>query len=312
MKTLTMPSEPAGSDAGQANGAVKGRSAALPRRRSWVQRSGRGALPFVSVAVLVTVLVIMYFWNTVVVVVKSGEAGALYRMFQGGTVTDYVYPEGLHILWPWNRMHIYDTRVQTAYHAFEVLTNKGLPITLKLAIRYQPEYEMVALLHQRVGPDYVQKIVVPQIESVLRRNIGKNDPEDIYTNKEGILTDIIVKAIEEAGQKFVYIDDIIIRTVELPQDIKDAIEEKLVHQQQWQAYEFRLAAERQEAERKRIEAQGISDYQETVAKTLSPDLLRWQGILATEQLAGSANAKVVVIGNGEKGLPIILGRAIAP
>jgi len=288
-------------DASAAGGAVP------TRRRRWMRRTASGALPYVSVAVLTTVLVVMYFWDTVVVVIRSGEAGALYRMFQGGTVTDYVYPEGIHILWPWNRMHIYDTRVQTAYHAFDVLTNKGLPITLKLAIRYQPEYEMVALLHQRVGPDYVQKIVVPQIESVLRRNIGKNDPEDIYTNKEGILTDIIVKAIEEAGQKFVYIDDIIIRTVELPQDIKDAIEDKLVYQQQWQAYEFRLAAERQEAERKRIEAQGIRDYQSTVAETLSPDLLRWQGILATEELAASSNAKVVVIGNGEKGLPIILG-----
>lgn len=281
-------------------------SSRKPRRR-WVQRTASRALPYASIGVLVVILVVMYYWNTVVVVIKSGEAGALYRMFEGGTVTDYVYPEGIHVLWPWNRMYIYNTRVQTTYHEFNVLTNKGLPIILKLAIRYHPEYEMVALLHKRVGPNYVETIVVPQIESVLRRNIGKNDPEDIYTNKEGILTDIIVKAIEEAGQKFVYIDDIIIRTVDLPQDIKDAIEEKLVHQQRWQAYEFRLAAEQQEAERKRIEAQGIRDYQATVAETLSTEILRWQGIQATEHISTSDNAKVVVVGNGENGLPIILG-----
>ncbi|MBI1209817.1 MAG: prohibitin family protein [Azospirillum sp.] len=284
----------------------RGVKAPVPRKRRSSGSFGTAA-PYLTFALLVMLLVVLYFWSGIVVVIHSGEAGALYRLFLGGTVTDYVYPEGIHIVWPWNRMYIYNVRVQTVMHEFSVLTNKGLPIRLKLAIRYHPEYEMVAILHKRVGPDYVNTIVVPQIESVLRRNIGKHDPEDIYTNKEGILTDIIVKAIEEAGQKFVFIDDIIIRTVDLPDDVKHAIEEKLVHQQRFQAYEFRLAAERQEAERKRIEAQGIRDYQATIAETLTDKILKWQGIHATEEIANSNNAKVVVVGNGDKGLPIILG-----
>lgn len=287
-----------------AAGRVAGRSSG---RSSWIVRKYRQAAPYLSIAVLIGLLVLLYFWNGIVVVVRSGEAGVMYRLLEGGTVTDRVYSEGLYIVAPWNKMYVYNVRVQTVMHEFAVLTNKGLPIRLKLAVRYHPEYEMVAILHKRVGPEYVHTIVVPQVESVLRRNIGKHDPEDIYTNKEGILTDIIVKAIEEAGQKFVYIDDIIIRTVDLPDDVKHAIEEKLVHQQHFQAYEFRLAAERQEAERKRIEAQGIRDYQATISETLTEKVLKWQGIHATEKLGGSSNAKVVVIGNGDKGLPVILG-----
>lgn len=298
------------SDATLEKGLEKGPDGRAGRKRP---RSGRmsrlmdSMAPLFAAVFVVVLLVLLYFWNGIVVTVRSGEAGVLYRLFEGGTVTDRVYPEGLYVLWPWNKMYVYNVRVQTVRHQFTVLTNKGLPITLSLAIRYHPEYEMVAILHKRVGPDYVQNIVVPQVESVLRRNIGKRDPEDIYTNKEGILTDIIVKAIEEAGQKFVFIDDIIIRTVDLPDDVKTAIEEKLVHQQRFQAYEFRLAAERQEAERKRIEAQGIRDYQSTIAETLSDSVLKWQGINATEEISKSTNAKVVVVGNGEKGLPIILG-----
>ncbi len=308
---LATPSGDLGSDhlGGAVGGGGLGDDPPRPPRSPWrrLSRFAGDSLPVVLIASLIVGLLALYFWSRVFVVVRSGEAGALYRLFWGGTVTDYVYPEGLHIVWPWNSMTIYNLRVQTVLHEFSVLTNKGLPIHLKLAIRYHPEYEMVGVLHKRVGPDYVHTIVVPQVESVLRRNIGKHDPEDIYTNKEGILTDIIVRAIEEAGQKFVYIDDIIIRTVALPDDVRDAIEDKLVYQQRWQAYEFRLAEERQEAERKQIEAEGIRAYQATVKETLDDQLIRWQGVQATLRLSESENAKVVVIGAGENGLPVILG-----
>lgn len=276
-------------------------------RSDFLGRAADKLLPISAIAILLAILLGLYLWNALIVVIKSGEAGALYRPFGGGTVTDFVYPEGLHFMKPWNKMHVYNIRVQTVLHEFEVLTNKGLTIKLTLAVRYHPEREMVGLLHQKVGPDYVDTIVIPQIESVLRRNVGKHDPEDIYTNKEGILTDIIVKAIEEAGQKFVFIDDIIIRTVALPDEIRRAIKDKLVHQQRWHAYEFILATSRREAERKRIESQGIRDYQATINETLTADLVLWEGIKATRDLASSTNSKIVVIGSGQGGLPVILG-----
>jgi len=222
-------------------------------------------------------------------------------------VTDHVYPEGLHILQPLNSMHVYNTREQVIFHEFSVLTNSGLPIKLSLAVRFQPTYELIGMLHQQVGPDYPNKIILPQIESVLRRNIGSYSAEDIYTNREGVLSRTITLALEEVGRKFVRVDDIIIRSVELPESVRKSIEEKLVYEQQYLAYNFRLRAEQEEAKRKRIEAQGIESYQRIITPTLNDKLIQWQGIQATLELAKSNNTKVVVVGAGKNGLPIILG-----
>jgi regulator of protease activity HflC (stomatin/prohibitin superfamily) len=267
----------------------------------------KGKLPYLIPLVLVLALLILYFWNRIFIVIGPGQAGALYRPLTSGTVTDYVYPEGLQVLFPLNTMTIYDTRVQVIQHDLTVLTNRGLPITLKLAIRFRPIYELVGVLHQQVGVDYPKKVILPQIESVLRRRIGQHSPEEIYTNKEGVLSNIIALAIEEVGQKFVEVDEIIIRTVELPKPVRTAIEEKLIYEQRHLAYKFRLEQEKQEAERKRIEALGIMVYQDIISSTLDENLLRWQGIQATLEIAKSENSKVVVIGSGEQGLPIILG-----
>ena len=278
--------------------------------KKFATRVGRwikARVPYLVALVLILVLLVLFFWNRIFVVIGPGQAGALYRPLTSGTITDYVYPEGLHVLFPLNRMTIYDTRVQVIQHDLTVLTNRGLPITLKLAVRFRPIYELVGVLHQQVGADYPKKVILPQIESVLRRRIGQHSPEEIYTNKEGVLSNIISLAIQEVGQKFVEVDEIIIRTVELPEQVKTAIEEKLVYEQQHLAYQFRIDREEQEAERKRIEALGIMVYQDIISSTLDEKLLRWQGIQATLEIAISDNSKVVVIGAGEQGLPIILG-----
>ncbi|MFK5969779.1 MAG: prohibitin family protein [Candidatus Marithrix sp.] len=274
----------------------------IKRFRNWVKRK----LPSIIITTLILLLLILFFWSKIFVTVKSGQAGVLYLRLFGGTITDYVYPEGMHIVFPWDTMYIYNVRIQTTLHDFDVLTNRGLPIKLQLAIRFHPEYEMVGLLHQQVGPDYVNTIIIPEIESILRKKIGHFQPEDIYINKENILTDIIVKALDELGQKFVKVNDVIIRKVSLPEAIGKAIEDKLVTEQHLKAYDFRLLTEEKEAERKNIEAEGIRQYQDIISQTLSKDLLTWQGINATLDLAKSANAKIVVIGSGDKGLPIIL------
>jgi regulator of protease activity HflC (stomatin/prohibitin superfamily) len=264
-------------------------------------------LPYFILLFLLMLLIIIFFWPRIFVSIHAGEAGVLYDRFGIGTVVDYVYPEGFHVVNPFNVMNVYNTRVQIILHDFTVLTKTGLPIELKIAVRFQPIYELVGVLHQEVGPEYPDKIILPQIESVLRRNIGQYTPEDIYTNKRGILTNIITLALEEVGRKYVIVDDIIIRTVQLPRTVETSIEQKLIEEQRYKTYEFILAREKEEAERKLIEAKGIRDYQAVISETLSPDLLRWQGIQATRAIAESENAKVVVIGNGEQGLPIILG-----
>jgi regulator of protease activity HflC (stomatin/prohibitin superfamily) len=242
-----------------------------------------------------------------IVFFKPGEAGVLYRLLSSGTVTDYVYPEGLHVILPQNNVYVYDTRMQILLHDLTVLTRTGLPIKLSLAIRYRPIYELLGVLHQNIGPDYPNKIILPQIESVLRQNIGGLTPEDVYTNREGVLSEIIALALEEVGRKYIHVDDIIIRSVNLPESVQASIEEKLVNEQQFLAYRYKLQREEEEAKRKRIEAEGIRDFQTTITPTLNESLIKWLGIKATLKLAESPNSKVVVIGSGEGGLPIILG-----
>ena len=129
----------------------------------------------------IILLVAVVLWQRVIYIVPAGGAGVMWQLFFGGTVTDHVFGEGLHIMFPWDRFTIYDTRRQSVDSDFTVLTNKGLPIALKLTIRYHPDFDTVALLDQRVGKDYVSKIVKPTVESVLRRYIGREDPEAIST-----------------------------------------------------------------------------------------------------------------------------------
>jgi len=245
-------------------------------------------------------------WQRIVVVINVGEGGVLYRPLSGGTVTEQIFTEGLQLISPINNMTLYNTRVQIIRHKFDVLTNRGLPVTLELAVRYRPIFELLGVLHQKVGPDYPNKIILPQIESVLRKGLGTHSPEEIYTNKGLLLSGLIARAIEEIGRKFVIVDDIIIRSVTLPVQVKEAIEDKLVEEQRYLSYTFRIKAEEQEAKRKRIESSGIRDYAKNIAQTMDENVLRWHGIQATLQLASSANAKVVVIGGGKNGLPLIL------
>ena len=188
------------------------------------------------------------------------------------------------------------------------LSTEGLPIKLSLSIRFVPTEQMLGLLHRDIGPDYLNRVVLPQTESVIRKNIGSRTAEAIYTNENGALANIVNRAIEEVGRNYIQIDDILIRSLELPETVKKAINEKLVHQEILKSYVFRLQTEQKEADRKRIESTGIRDYQATITETLNDQLIKWQGVQATLQMATSNNAKIVIIGAGEEGLPVILGQ----
>ncbi|BBA33888.1 SPFH domain, Band 7 family protein [Methylocaldum marinum] len=276
-------------------------SARRRRFRRWLWRK----LPLLIVFTLSLLLAVVVLWHRVVIVIEGGHAGVLFRLWSG-TEIGYVYPEGVHLINPFNTMHIYETREQVALHDFDVLTVKGLALHLFLAIRYQPELELLGLLHQRIGPDYLQRVIIPQIESVMRKELGNYTAEDIYTNKEGLLTKTILLALDEVGRNFVHVEDIIIRSIELPAKIKDAIEDKLTQEELLKSYEFRVQTASREAERLRIEGEGIKQYHQILAKGLTEGILKHQGIQATRELARSDNAKIIVIGSGKDGLPLIL------
>ncbi len=270
--------------------------------RHWMQQKKK----YLIIILLIISLITVIFWNRIVITAHVGEAGVLFRRFSG-TEIDKIYKEGVHIISPLDIMTIYETRNQIALHEFDVLSVKGLRIHLAIAIRYRPQYDMLPVLHQRIGPDYLQRVVLPQIESVMRKQLGKYNADQIYTNEKGLLNDAIVLAINEVGRNYVVVDDVIIRSLTLPENIVKAIEDKLTQQEYLRSYEFRLKTASKEAERKISEAQGISRAQQIISQSLTPEILAFEGIKATQELAKSKNAKIVLIGSSKNGLPLILG-----
>jgi len=263
-------------------------------------------LPFFLVILLIFLFLIVYLWNHIFITIKAGEGGVLYRRFTGGTIVDKVYAEGFHIISPWNIMTVYTVRYQAYPHEMYALTKKGLRIKLSLTIRYKPEYDLLGVLHKAVGPDYLKKVVLPEVEAVLRTLVGDFGAEEVYSTKRAIVQKIVNESLNQVSQRFVKIDDVMITEVELPVYIQKAIEMKLEQKELAAAYEFKLQRELKEAERKRIEAKGIHDYNKTVDASLSDKILTWKGVTATLELSKSDNAKVVIIGAGKDGLPIIL------
>ena len=259
------------------------------------------------IAGLIFTLVFVFFAPRIFVTVREGQAAVLYRRFFGGTVRDRVYGEGLHLILPFDRMTVYDVRVQESHRTVEVLDETGLRYKINISIRYHPEYNVLAVLHQRVGPDYLQKIVIPEVEGVLRSTAGNFDVKQLYTSQYEVLAKIVNESLVHAGASFVVIDNVIVLGIELPEAINSAIMKKREEEQLADAYTYRLLREQDEAKRKVIEAGGTKDANDIVTSSLNSNLLKWKGIEATLALSGSTNAKVVIVGNGSQGLPVILG-----
>ena len=240
--------------------------------------------------------------------INSGGAGVLWTVF-GGT-QDEVFDEGLHLVAPWNKFYVYDIRRQDRKEDLEILTSNGLSVGLEASIRYRPIRAELAKLHTEIGPNYFEVILGPVIRAEARKIGSGYTPEEIYSTKREEVEVGIFNAVQQALEgKHVKLEAILVRNVSLPDNIRRAISEKLEEEQKALKMKFTLERERKEAERKRIEAKGIADFQNVVSANLSKALLRWKGIEATEKLATSPNARVVVIGSGPDGLPLILGGA---
>lgn len=256
---------------------------------------------------LIVLFLAIFFFNRVFIFVDAGEVGVKFRRFGGGTEITRVYSEGIHVIFPWDSMDIYNIRIQECNQSVGLLSKNGLTLQFDLSIRFRPERDMAGVLHQRVGPDYVDKIVVPQIVSVLRVYVGRLTAEEVFTTQRAVLERVFTTAIEEVMQNYVEVEQVIISSIELPPAIQSAVEDKIEQKHIAEAYEYRLVKEQQEAKRLEIEAEARNTYNKKVAESLTPEILQWQGIEATRELATSPNGKIVVIGNGENDLPIILG-----
>jgi regulator of protease activity HflC (stomatin/prohibitin superfamily) len=254
-----------------------------------------------TISILLILLLIAFFGPRVIISIDSGQAGVLWTRFSG-TVIDRFYDEGTHIIAPWDKMYIYNIRNQEVRDSIDVLSVNGLTIHLDLSIRYHPHVDILGILHKEVGPNYVKVVILPEIEAVVRTIIGQYKPEELYTAQKAIAEQIYVESFAQIEERYIALDDVLVKRIKLPYKIKDAIESKLEQQQLAQEYEFRLARERKELERKQIEAQGLNEF----SKCLNDKVLKWQGIQATLKLSESPNSKVVIVGNGQNQMPILL------
>jgi len=264
-------------------------------------------MKFISMilTLLMTVLIVLMLWNRVVITIHAGEAGVLFKRYSG-TVIDKVYPEGLYVIPPWDIMTKYNIRVQEIKHTIPILSNQGLEIDVELSIRFRPDVSMLGVLHQRVGTDYIRTVVIPEIEAVVRKQFGQLNDEEIYTSKKGILETITNLSAKELASKFITLDNLIVRKLHFPPKIMESIEQKINEYHRFKEYEYKIARERLEVDRKVIEAKGIRQYIDIVSKDLTPEYLAWKGVQATVELSKSTNSKIIVIGSGKNGLPIIL------
>jgi prohibitin 1 len=250
-------------------------------------------------------------WPSICVIIPSGHAGVYYSLFFGGTDTTMVCKEGLWLKAPWDKIYDYDVRWQLVSYDYSVISADGLPIQFKVSVRCRPRLDTLAYLQKDIGPEYLEKIIIPGSQQAIRQVVGDSSAEKIYTTSPSVLEEAFDRVIEEITGTYTVVDAIMVRGVEIPSALQGAIETKLGQQQRSLQYVYVLSAAKQEAERKRIEAEGIRDFQNTVTPGISENFLRWKGIEATLDLAKSSNAKVVVIG-AQNGLPLILDTSSSP
>jgi regulator of protease activity HflC (stomatin/prohibitin superfamily) len=319
-----------------------------PRSRRWSRRIIRH-LPGVFVLVLMAMLATVVLWPYMVITVPSGRVGVLWKRFNGidfycfcwvgrGTVLapQELREEGLHLIWPWDKLFLYDLRLQMATQTYNAISKDGVNVTAQISVRYQLLHNPIAVLHKFIGPDYMASVVGPEIGSQARQVISQYTAEEVYTSREAIQKQIRENAQRSLGanlnklvqpeameqpdpkhyddflQNAIQILDTLVLSIELPPDIVAAINRQTEQYYMIQEYKFRVEREAEESKRKQIEADGIAAFQKTVSQGISESYLRWRGIEATLQLSLSPNAKIVIIGSGKDGLPVILGNVDTP
>jgi len=266
-------------------------------------------LPKIALPALAAIIFLIIIISKSAVTIGSGEAGVLYKTFGGGVVTDEApLGEGFHLVAPWNKVFIYEVRQQEVFEKMQVLSSNGLEIKLDASAWFQPEYESLGKLHQEKSELYKDRILLPAIRSAARSVVGRYTPEQLYSSKrDAIQQEIFEETRNIVGDQYIQLNQILVRDVTLPPTIKEAIERKLKQEQESLEYEFRLITAEKEAQKVRIEAQGKADANKILSASLTDKILQDKGIDATLKLAESPNAKVVVVGSGDDGLPLILG-----
>lgn len=263
----------------------------------------RSFLPRKLTTFVVGFFVLILLWSSVARV-PTGNVGVL-TMFS--RVTGETLPEGLHLINPLKAVHEMSIQTQTQKETASVPSNEGLILTLDTSLIFHLDRNKAAEVYQGIGMDYVEKVVEPNLRSAIRGVTSAHSANALYTGlREEVAQKIQDELVRNLAPQGIIVQSILLRDVQLPSMLKSSIEAKQQAEQDALRMSFILQKEKQEAERKRIEAQGVADFQRIVAQGISSQLLEWKGIEATEKLATSANSKVVIIGSSRTGLPLIM------
>jgi len=261
-------------------------------------------LRLIGLGVAAFVIVILLFAS--VTRVGTGHVGVL-TLF--GRVTNETLGEGIHLINPMKTNNELSIQTQTLKESASVPSSEGLMMALDTSLIYHLSPDRAAEVFQKIGSDYENIVVEPTLRSAIRESTASHTANALYTGEREMVAKQIFEQVNESlAKRGITVENVLLRDIQLPATLKASIEAKQQAEQEALAMNFRLQKETQEAQRKRIEAAGVRDFQQIVAQGITPSLLEWKGIEATENLAKSPNSKVVVIGNNKNGLPLILGQ----
>lgn len=264
-------------------------------------------LPRAAIFAIVGVVLLIIIVIKSSVVIEAGQAGVLFKITDG-VQTENTYGEGFHIIAPWNEMIIFPVRQLSKSDEMNVLSVNGLEVSVDATVWYQPEYAKLPYLYKEKGANYESEILVPAISAAARSVVGRYTPEQLYSSKRDVIQEEILDEVRnELKTQYIQVNRVLVKDVTLPVKIKEAIERKLRQEQESLEYEFRLTKATKEAERQKIDAEGKAVANTILSASLTDKILTEKGIEATLKLAESPNSKVIVVGSGDGGLPIILG-----
>ncbi|HDZ40066.1 MAG TPA: prohibitin family protein [Bacteroidetes bacterium] len=260
----------------------------------------------ITLAVIIVLLLI--FGSRMFYIIRPGERAVIFNTLTGVLDNENIVGTGLRAIAPWNTLYKYDVKEQKAEETMDVLDKNGLSINVDVTVRFNPAYDRIGYLHEVFGANYVNRLVIPEVRSTVRQVTGRYTAEEIYsTMRSEVERAIIDETALILGKNNIEMKALLIRSIGLPPDIKKAIESKLTREQEALAMRYINERERLEAERKLIEAEGIANYNRMISASLTDRILTQKGIDATLKLAESPNAKIVIVGSGDNGLPLILG-----
>ena len=254
------------------------------------------------------IFILILFGNSMFNKLQPGERAIIFRQFSTGLDKEHIYQPGFHIIAPWNDFLVYDVREQQREETMDVLDKNGLSLNIDVSVRFNPIYKKIGYLHEIFGENYINTLVVPEVRSAVRQVAGRYTAEEIYsTKRDEVEKTVISETAVLLQENYIDMRALLIRSINLPSNIKDAIENKLTREQEAFAMKFINEREVLEAERKKIAAEGEARANKIINSSLTNNLLKMRGIEATIELSKSQNTKVIVIGGGEEGLPLILG-----